>query len=214
MLQKAFFLVLLLMIFSVGSVSAQDTTTATESATSVGESGSSRERFLQRREEARSNGSQIQSEAQLELDAQRQAFRQRLLQVQDTSKQKALERIDNKIQVTNQSVTDRFTDILEDLESINTRVESKAKELSTSGKDTQALEGAIADATSALSAAKAAVRVQSSKDYTIEIGSDETLKSQATQTVASFRTDISTLRDQIEEAKTDVVNAAKIAESI
>lgn len=214
MLQKAFFLSLLLMILSVGTVSAQDTTIATDAATPAGSGGTSRERFLQRREETRANGSQIQSEAQLEIDGRRQAFRQRLLQVQDTSKQKALERIDNKIQVTNQSVTDRFTDILEDLESINNRVGSKAEELSTNGKDTQALEDAIADATSAIAAAKAAVRTQSSQEYIVEIGSDDTLKVQATQTIASFRADINTLREQIKSAKEDVAKAAKIAESI
>ena len=212
MLRKAVFLLLLFVVFQSRPVSAQDTT-ASESAVSQG-SETAREQFLKRREDARANGSQIQSEVQAEIDAQRQVFRQRILQIQDEAKQKAIERIDNKIQVTNQSITDRFADILENLESINTRIESKSQELQAAGKDTQSLDQAIDKSTEAITTAKAAVKTQASKDYIIDIQSDDTLKASATQTVSSFRTDINELRTQITEARSDVISAAKIAESI
>lgn len=209
--QKIAFLTLLLIAITTNTAFAQDAST---SADTPAEAGTVKEKFLQRREAAREGVSEIQSQLEEEADAQRSAFRQRLAQVQDTQKQKALERIDNKLQVTNQSITDRFTDILEDLESILDRVEAQKDDLEAEGKDVSNLDEAISSARSEITSAKSSVQAQASKNYIIDIAGDDTLRQAATSTVTEFKTDISSLRNDISDAKTKVVEAAKISNSI
>lgn len=147
-------------------------------------------------------------EAMERYKAQRALFEQKIQTIKDERRKEIVERVDSRILERNTKYTNRMSEILEKLKAILKRVSEKGAVLKSEGKDTSALDRAIASANTAISDAEAAVVAQAGKEYVITIGTETTLKTTVGSVVSTFRSDISAVHKTVIAAKQAVMKAA------
>jgi uncharacterized coiled-coil DUF342 family protein len=166
-------------------------------AVSVATSGG----MLQQREEIRNN-------VREKFQDLKQLWQEKLQQIKDGRKRTLLERVNNRICQLNQSRTAVMNQHLDTMEQILKRVETKAGELKSQGKDISSIESAIADARNKISEARAAVENQSGRVCTINITGDQIKLGQEVQTaVRDFGGELSAVHQKIKDARTAVAGA-------
>lgn len=148
---------------------------------------------------------QEKSELRDARQAKRQEFKDRIAQIKDTRKKMIAERIDNNIATRNTRLTDKMEKALERLSNHLGKFEDRAAALKDAGKNTAAVESAIAAADAAITAAQSAVDAQSQKVYTATITDDSTLGSTISQMFQQFRQDIMATHATVKTAKEAVV---------
>lgn len=149
-------------------------------------------------------------EAIEEMKSAREEFKLKLQSISDARKKKAVENIDTKLNNANQRHTDKLTGNLEKLSSVLERISSKAASLKSEGKDTTAVDAAIEDAESKIEEAEAAITTQAGKEYVITIDDETNLGQTISPIIAQFRTDIKTAYQAVMDARSSVVNAARL----
>lgn len=147
-----------------------------------------------------------QEKEQREL--RREEFKAKLEQIRDERKKALVERIDDKLEDINEKRTERWSEALEKLSAILTRVEEKLA--STSGDvDKTAANEAISNAKTAIETAQTAVSDQAEKDYTAQITDETTLRNTVGAAFSSLQSDLRATHKITVDAKQAVMNAAK-----
>ncbi|OGH14688.1 MAG: hypothetical protein A2687_01280 [Candidatus Levybacteria bacterium RIFCSPHIGHO2_01_FULL_38_26] len=146
------------------------------------------------------------AEVQEQMQVKRDEFRERLQTIRDQAKRLIVERIDTRMEETNQRVANRFLDVLDKLQVLLDRLVGKAGSAKSEGKDTVELEAAIANAQTAIDNAKTAVASQAANTYIIEIASESALRSDVGTVVSQLRTDLSAVHQFVVAAKQAVQN--------
>lgn len=162
------FCVLLLVAFS--SLANAQTNTGTDSASS---------RLKQ----------QIKDRVQAKREAvatKRAEFKAKVQTIRDQKKKALVERIDAKLANANTKHTDRFTQVLNNLQTI----------LDKMSEDTDKTEGQAA-----IDAAKLAVENQAAKTYTITISTENSLRSDVGAVTSQFRLDLMATHKLVIDAK-------------
>lgn len=198
------------------SVSAQDTGTVAE-PTGIGpyRSNSPMDSLKTKRrnivQERMTKIGKIRDEAKSRIQEQKDIFKQKLSAIRDEKKRALVERIDERISVLDKNYTERLIVSVEKLQTVLNKISEKANTAKSSSVETVSVESAIANAQSAIDAAKISLLEQQSKSYQIEISPnpDSVLRSTVGSVVSRFRTDIKALHKKIVDAKQAVRNAEK-----
>lgn len=193
-----FILPLFLLTVSVGAKSAVAGTTDSASTTTkqLPLIREKREMIIKNRQETRSI-----------LKDKKEEFREKLQTIRDEKKRATTERIDEKISTMNKNHTARFSKTLEKLEMILNRITEQAQNLKAKGIDTLKLDSAVASAKTAINAAKVAVEIQTAKTYTIDVASENRLKTTVGSIVSMFRKDLRDVHKTVIDAKQAVQKA-------
>ena len=99
--------------------------------------------------------------------------------------------------------------VLSKFEAILSRIIKKTHALAEKGTNTAKIDADITDAEIAISEAKDAIKVQSEKDYTVEISSEDTLKTSISTTRQLLHSDLKSVRELLKKAHEAVKIAAE-----
>lgn len=127
------------------------------------------------------------------ISAKKEKFKARLQTIKDQKKQVLVERIDGKLENVNTKHTDRFTEVLGNLQMILDKISVNATE-----------EKVIADtkiAQLAIDKAKTAVENQASKTYVITISTEKALRANVGATTSQLRLDLMATHKLVVDAK-------------
>lgn len=136
-----------------------------------------------------------------------QQFIKRLDLLKDERKKEKVATISGKITTFNLNHTNRLADVLDKIQSILDRVSKKAETAKGEGYDTGVLALAIKNAQTAIDAARIAISSQALKQYTIQITSDATIKTNVGSVVSQFRTDLKAIHKLVIDAKQATMRA-------
>ncbi|MBI4038255.1 hypothetical protein HY387_01240 [Candidatus Daviesbacteria bacterium] len=162
-------------------------------------------------EDSTSTGVTRREAVQQKIATRAAALKLKLQAFRDQNKAKRVEKINETLAMINKKRTDHFVKFLDNAQRISNKLEDRVNEAEASGKDTTVAKAAIADAKTAIQAAKAAVLDQADNDYTIEVSSEKTVREDAKAARDSLRNDLGNLRKQVVEAKQAVAKAIQVA---
>ncbi len=232
MVKKAGFLIAfstLALTLSPTLVFAQETTSATTPATFRYETKQERQQLQQIRQTARDdrmefrasksadrqlflqNMQQAREEAKIKFQAERAAFKEKVMAIRDTRKQQLVKQIQNRMIMVNTNRTTIMSQNLERLTTILANIQTRSATAKTSGKDTTSVDAAAANAQSAITAAQTAVAAQAGKEYTITLTATEgaALKANVGQETKQFEADMHATYQLMIAAKQAVMQAAQ-----
>ena len=132
---------------------------------------------------------QRQETAKQAIAAKRQEFNAGLEKIKDQKKITLVKRIDEKLAIVNKKHTDRFAQVLSNLQTI----------LDKLGEDVDKVE-----AQAAIDSANAAVEAQAAKTYVITISTESALKSDVGAVTSQLRLDLSATHKLVVDAKQTV----------
>lgn len=185
MARKLFVLLFpLLLIVLVPTVNAVNSTTGSAQATAKKQLQDQKKIIIMQTKNA-SRAANIQ--------AAREEFKIRLQAIKDAKKKLLVERIDARIEEVNTKTLDRFTDVLNKLQTFVDRIGTPSAG--------PVVLADIAAAQKAIDTARAAVDIQAAKIYTINITDDTTLKVNVGKIVSQFRKDLVTVHKLVVNAK-------------
>lgn len=169
----------LLFILTLSNVSAQGTDSGTISATPL------KKQRAELKQQLKDTISAKRLEAKTAIQTKREEFKTRMQTIKDQRKKAVVERIDTKLSTINEKHTNRFTEVLGNLQLILDKV---------TGKDTAAAQTAI-------DTARKAVETQAEKTYTIIITDEVNLKQNVGATTSQLRQDLTATHKAVIDAR-------------
>lgn len=130
-----------------------------------------------------------------------QEFQERLQTISNEVTRRLVERIDTRMASVNQRVTNRFSAVLDKLQSILSRFVGKANLAKVKGIDTKQLDSAIEFAQGSIDDAKVMVASQAANLYVIEIASESALRNNVGSVVSQLRTALRNVHRAVVDAK-------------
>lgn len=124
----------------------------------------------------------VREEAKSRIEAQREKNDKRLSEIKDKAKQEKAQGIAKQFAHINKQWTDHFMNVLEQLDEIMKKVQSRADRAASAGKDVSATVVAIQSAKTAIDSARAAVVVQAGKTYELNTSASSTVAVPTTAT--------------------------------
>lgn len=144
-----------------------------------------------------------------EMKTSRERFREKVRTLSDERKRGVIENIDETISKHNEKWVEHWNGVLSRLTEILAKIENKANELASLGKDVSEVVTAITEAKAAISAAQAAVTAQAGKSYVITIEDEENLGENVSETVGEFKEDVKEVFERVKDAREAVTEAYK-----
>lgn len=129
----------------------------------------------------------------------------------DKKKATAAARINTNLNNINTRHTEMMQKNLDNMTAILNKLENRVNEGKPDIKDSANAKVAITNARNAISSASAAVTVQSEKDYTIQVTSENKVRLDALSQRELLYKDLMTLRKVIIDTKQTVMNAIRVA---
>jgi Cu/Ag efflux pump CusA len=182
----------------------------------------SAQEFQQNREEVKKQIEQIRieyknqiqekrEEMKTKIEALKEQLRERMKAKISEKKQKIVERIYERINALNERMTNHYIDVLDHLEKVLERIESRMAKVKINGKDVSAVEAAVEKAHQAINAAREAVKVQAEKVYQPpQITSEENLKLDVGKIRKQLHDDLKAVEKLVKDAR-DAVRQAAVA---
>jgi uncharacterized membrane protein YhiD involved in acid resistance len=182
----------------------------------------STQEFQQNREEIQRQIEQIRAEyrnqiqekreeMKAKIEALKEQLRERMKAKISEKKQKIVERIYERINALNERMTNHYLDVLDHLEKVLERIESRTAKTKLNGRDVSAVEAAIEKAHQAINTAREAVKAQSGKVYQPpEITSEENLKLDVGKLRKQLHDDLKAVEKLVKDAR-DAVREAAVA---
>ena len=183
-MKKLLYIFVLALTFSIVTSSANAITTAT-SASDL-------------KTERKNAIAQVKERTKAEIEALKVQFRERLNTIKDTRKKAVVQKINDDIAVKNKKHTDKFNEVL-------ARLQAFLNKISLEAKDSKTLSD-IKSAQAKIDAAKSAVASQATKEYTIEITDETTLRNDVGTTISQFRVDLKQVHKVVVDEKQAVQN--------
>lgn len=180
-------------------------------------SGTTRKDLAQQRVDSRKEIAQVRIEALNSLKekiASRQAtLKLKLSTFRDKIKAQITDRINTTLNRINQNQTTQMQKHLDKMSKILAKLQTRVNSNSPDIKDINLANLAIASASSSIASASAAVKLQSEKDYTLNISTESAVRKEAQATRNLLHTDLQNLRKLVIDAKQAVANAIRVAKS-
>lgn len=143
------------------------------------------------------------------IEQYREQLRERLKKIANETKRKIVERIYQRINDLNERITNHFLNVLDRLEEILERIESRTAKAVLHGRDVSEAEKAIEAAWTAIETAREAVKVQAEKVYQPpEISSEENLRIKVGALRQQLHSDLKAVEKLVKEARDRVREAA------
>lgn len=137
-----------------------------------------------------------------ELQAKLEEFR-------NQKKAQIAERVSNNLNKISDNRVNAMMKHLDRLQEILNKLTERVTAAGDNGKDVTAAEGAIADAQMAIDEAKTLVEAQAGEDYTLAVGDETTVKTDAQAKREALMSDLKGVHDKIKAAKDAVVVAIR-----
>jgi len=154
------------------------------------------------------------SSVQARIDARKSALQAKLTKIKDEAKRKMVEKIDANIADLNTRMTDHFSKVLDQIDSVLTRVITRTDKAQSDGKNVTLVRTKITDAKNAIATARTKVQAQAAKTYTINVTTDTALRG-AVQTVRkALHDDLKVAGDAVKAAHEAVRQAIVALASI
>ncbi len=147
------------------------------------------------------------TELQNTVKVQKEELKTKLEKIKDERKKTAVERIDQNLTNLNARMTAHYTNVLDQISGVLTRVVSRADKAQANGKDVTSVRTAITDAQNAITAARAAIVAQAGKTYSMNISGDTTLKNDVGTARQTLRDDLKKVEDLVKAAREAVRKA-------
>lgn len=164
----------------------------------------------QKREEIKSTVQAKREELKTTIEVKREALKERLKVVRDEKKKQAVERIYTTLNAINERMTNHFLSVLDQVEDVLDRVQSRSEKAGANGLDISSAQAAIDEAVRAIEAARTAVREQAARSYSITVTDEATLRENAKSAREQLRSDLTAVKDVVKAAR-DAVRAAAVA---
>lgn len=161
----------------------------------------------QMQEEFRNKVETLRNELKEKIQAKKEELRQQLQKIKDQKKREIVERIDQRIDTLNQHLLNHFSDVLEHLEKVLTKITTRTDKAEANGKDVSKVRTAIQKAKDAIAASRTAIEEQAKKTYTIALENEETLRLEVGKTRQALHGDLAKVRETVFAARQAVKNA-------
>lgn len=139
------------------------------------------------------------------------ALKRQLARFRDKAKAAKVENLNENMNTVNANVTSALEKNLANISSALERLKAKAAEAQTAGKDVTALNSDIAEVESEWAQADEALKAQMAKDYTIEVNTENTIKTDVQTVRNTLRTDLKAVHTEVMEARQSLADAVKNA---
>jgi len=157
---------------------------------------------------------QVQSkreEMKTKIDALKEKLRERLRERISERKRAIVERIYERINALNERMTDHYMDVLDRLEKVLERIESRTAKAKLNGRDVRRVEEAIQKAHEAIEKAREAVKAQAEKVYQPpQITTEANLKLDVGKLRQQLHDDLKAVEKLVKDAR-DAVRQAAVA---
>jgi len=157
---------------------------------------------------------QVQSkreEMKTKIDALKEKLRERLRERISERKRAIVERIYDRINALNERMTDHYMDVLDHLEKVLERIESRTAKAKLNGRDVTSVESAIEKAHQAINTAREAVKAQAEKVYQPpQITTEANLKLDVGKLRQQLHDDLKAVEKLVKDAR-DAVRQAAVA---
>lgn len=180
-------------VVSTGVESSKNTTTGDAKTKTADPSIKLNEQMQLLQKQKNVEAIRAKEEAMAIARTKKEEFKTRIQTLKDQKKKILIEKIDRKLAKINQKQTTKFSEVL-------VRLQGFLDKIKQSATDAKVLSD-IASAQTAIDTAKTALDIQTSKNYTIEIADETTLKINAGTVVSQLRQDLTAVHKLIVEAK-------------
>lgn len=156
-----------------------------------------------------STTTQMRQEMKSQIEVKRAELRAKLNNIRDERKKQTVEHIYTAANKLNERMTDHFTNVLDQIDEMLDRVESRTSKAETNGLDVSTVKPEITNAQNAIAAARAAVETQAEKVYAVQTtGNETTLRSEVGKTRQALHEDLTAVHDMVKAARDAVRKAA------
>lgn len=162
----------------------------------------------EKREEVRNAVETKRAEVKATVEQKRTELRDRLSAVRDERKKAVVERLYDNLNALNKRMVDLLFSKLEHIENILDRVRSRADKAEAHDLDVSSARDEIAAAQQAIERARAVLREQAGKSYTIEVTDETTLRQKVQAVKEQLHADLAAARDAVKAAMEAVRKAA------
>jgi phage shock protein A len=221
-MKKVVFFLIVLAILGFGIVAFAQTTTPRLWERIRERPRISTQEFQQNREEIQRQIEQIRveyrnqiqekrEEMKASIEALKEQLRERMKAKISEKKQKIVERVYERINALNERLTNHYLNVLDHLEKVLERIESRTAKAKLNGRDVSKVEAAIEKAHQAINAAREAVKAQAEKVYEPpEITTEENLKLDVGKLRKQLHDDLKAVEKLVKDAR-DAVRQAAVA---
>lgn len=143
------------------------------------------------------------------IEEKKAVFDEKIQLIKNTAKKQTVVQIQEKMTQLNVDRTNKMSTTLTKMSDILKQILEKAAATKTAGKDTSAVDAAVIDAQSAISAAQDFVSSQAAKQYVITISSEANLKTDVGTTRSTLEKDLKTVNDAIVTARKKISTALR-----
>lgn len=179
-----------------------------------------REKALERRDKLASKSAEKKKALRTKLDEKKEkmasreaALKQKLDSFRDKKKASLVEKINTRLVQINTKSTTHFNSILEKMNQIARKLETKIAEEKTNGSDTTSAENALSEAKAAILAAQTAVTSQTEKSYIIVVNTEAKVSEDARLAKTNLQNDLKTTHDLMVTARQSLAKAISTASS-
>jgi len=142
------------------------------------------------------------------INARRETLRNRLQEKIEANKQKIVERIYDRVNALNERMTDHYLAVVEKLEKVLEKIESRTAKAKLNGLDVSSTEEAINEAYEAIEKAREAIGYQAERVYAPDITTEENLRQDVGKIRKELHSDLVSVRELVKIAFMAVKNAA------
>ena len=140
-------------------------------------------------------------EMKAKIEARKNELKVKLQKITNERKQKIVERIYDRINALNERLSDHYFDVLDRLEKLLERVESRTAKAKANGKDVSEVEILISQAKDIIARAKEEVKNQAQKIYQIDITNEANLKLDVGKIRQKLHDDLKAVEKLVKEAR-------------
>jgi methyl-accepting chemotaxis protein len=225
-MKKAVVSLITLAILGVGIAAFAQTTTPRLLERIKEKARISNQEFQQKREELKKSIEQNQlelrnriqnkrEEMKAKIETLKEQLRKKLQGKISEQKQKIVERIYERINALNERMTNHYLDVLDHLEKVLERIESRATKAKLNGRDVSSVETAIEKARQTINNAREAVKIQAEKVYQPpQITTEEKLKLDVGNLRQQLHNDLKAVEKLVKDARDAVRQAAVVLAQI
>lgn len=185
--------------FFLNPVFAQDATSSTKGLEKI---EARKANTLQRIDTKKQNAENRMTAIREKIASKEAALKERLQMFKDKKKAEIAERVNTNLNKINQNQTDQMQKHLDKMTSLLNRLEDRVT----------SKEG-IADARVAIASASSAILTQAEKDYTLQVTTENQIRTAAQAMRDQLHKDLQAARAQVIDAKQSVANAIRVAKS-
>lgn len=159
-----------------------------------------KQRVEERKEELKTRVEEKREEIKNKVEHKREELKKKLEEIKDEKKRQSVERIDRQLDELNRRLLDHYLNMSNKLSDVLIKIAERADKAEERGVDISATRTAIDKANGAIEAVKVAVENQAGKTYTIQVTTEEGLKTDVGKARQALHGDLASVREVVKAA--------------